>query len=269
MNEKISVLRSGQASVSLQIRGVEEVRINRFLANAGLGSRRGVEALIRLGKVRVDGEILEDMSFKVNPLVHQVEVEGKTILSSKKSHGEGDVWIYHKPRGPPCTREDPMGRKTIWDDLAHLPPPYQAVGRLDGESRGLLLISRRGDLRERLMHPRYEVEKIYRVIAMGKWSPLKASKLEKGVEMEEGGEGKAEVLSEVSVKGGIELLLRLRRGKKREIRYSLRALGMEVEDLHREKVLFLELGDLPAGKSRPLKENEMNHLLEKMELSPL
>jgi 23S rRNA pseudouridine2605 synthase len=249
---------------------MDGIRINRYLADAGLGSRRGVEELIRSGKVKIDGEVLSDLAFRVDGDVHRVEVAGKLISSeSKKTGSEAQVWIYHKPRGPLCTRTDPMGRSTIWEDMSHLPPPYQAVGRLDGDSRGLLLISRRGDLTERLMHPRYEVEKIYRVEAKGRWSESKVSKLEAGVEMEEGGEGKAEVLEQRPMKGGVELLLRLRRGKKREIRYSLKALEMEVTDLLREKLLFLELGDLPEKGSRPLSEGEMSQLLEKVELSPL
>lgn len=247
------------------------MRINRYLADAGLGSRRGVEGLVRSGRVKVDGSVVDNLAFRVDPLSHEVSVDGKVISSpSQKSDTDAvQVWMYNKPIGPLCTRSDPMGRSTIWDDLAHLPPPWQAVGRLDGESRGLLLVSKWGELSERLMHPRYEIEKIYRVVAEGKWSREKATMLENGVEMEEGGEGKAEVLEESARKGGVELLLRLRRGKKREIRYSLRALDMEVKDLLREKILSLDLGELSAGESRPLSHEEMSLLREKVELSPL
>ena len=167
-----------------------------------------------------------------------------------------DTWLYHKPVGLICTRNDPRGRPTIWRDLSHLPPPFQAVGRLDKDSCGLLLITRNGELAQHLLNPCDGVEKIYEVKAMGMWSKQKEELLRSGVEMARGGQGRADTLRAQECGTVVDLSLALRHGKKREIRYSLAALGLQVLALQRVKCAGLWLGDLPVGQSRPLSPQE-------------
>ena len=238
---------------------MQELRINRFLADAGLGSRREVEALVTTGQVKVNGEVMQDLSRRINPELDCVEVQGQTLTQAKT---QPSTWIFHKPVGCLCTRSDPKGRDTIWTHLPHLPPPFQAVGRLDFNSSGLLLITNDGQLAQRLMHPSFEVSKIYEVRARGPWSYEKSQRLEAGVEMVEGGIGKAKTLRASWVKKDevVDLRLLMKRGKKREIRYSLGALGMEVTRLHRVQLGELKLGELKKAESRELSEGDLSAL---------
>lgn len=236
----------------------EKLRINRFLANCGLGSRRQVESLVASGEVSINGRVVSDLSTRIEPSKDVVEVRGKRV---QQNLNDQQVWMYHKPLNCLCTRSDPKGRRTIFDDLKHLPAPYQAVGRLDQNSTGLLLITKRGDLSQALMHPKYEIPKIYEVLVEGDWNLEKEKKLAKGVKMREGGYGKALVVNaEVRSAHQIFLKLELRRGKKREIRYCMEALEMKVLSLHRTKLGPLSLGKLKAGQSRALSESEIKAL---------
>ncbi|MBF0198686.1 MAG: rRNA pseudouridine synthase [Planctomycetes bacterium] len=235
------------------------LRINQYLAQCGVASRRGAEKLILAGEVVVNGEKAHSLSMQIEASQDEVKVRGKLVKIGKN---QSETWAFHKPKDCLCTRSDPQGRKTIFDYLAHLPPPYQAVGRLDQDSEGLLLITRNGHLAEKLMHPRGEITKIYHVLATGEWKDSFADKLKTGVRMKEGGQGKAKVLEyeKLSAKKH-RLLLELKRGKKREIRYSLAALNLKVYELRRLSIDFLKLGCLPLGKSRPLEEGEEKKLI--------
>ena len=260
------------------------IRINRYLADRGLGSRRQTEKLIQEGRVKVNGQVLHDLGAKIDPEHDVVTVDvqpqsvndpnPKVALTSPSSQSEAsaspshlhsnestlaDTWLYHKPMGLLCTRDDPMGRPTIWTELPQLPPPYQAVGRLDKDSSGLLLITRDGDLAQRLMHPSFEVSKIYEVRIRGEWNEQKQNQLAEGVEMLEGGIGKAETLraSFHKYSNVVDLRLLLQRGKKREIRYSLAALNVEVLSLQRVQLGQLKLGELRKSQSRPLGADDL------------
>jgi 23S rRNA pseudouridine2605 synthase len=236
----------------------EKLRINRFLANCGLGSRRQVESLVSSRRVSVNGEVVSDLSARIDTAKDIVQVDGKKV---QPDVNEQQVWMYHKPLNCLCTRDDPKGRRTIFEDLPHLVAPFQAVGRLDQNSTGLLLITKRGDLSQALMHPKYEISKIYEVLVEGKWSRDKEKQLAQGVEMREGGEGKALVLSADSRSPSQTFLrLELRRGKKREIRYCMEALQMKVLSLHRTQLGPLKLGALKPAQSRALSDSEIQAL---------
>ena len=245
---------------------MEGVRINRYLADGGLGSRRQVESLVAAGEVSINGEVVVDLSRRVLPS-DEVVVRGEQVKAEGKQESL-DVWMYHKPRGLLCTRTDPEGRPTIWEDLSHLPPPYQAVGRLDQDSSGLLLVTNDGQLANLLMHPRHEVSKTYEVRAHGQWSKEKRIQLSKGVKMKEGGVGQAEVVRAVPKGSRVDLKLLLKHGKKREIRYCLEALGLEVELLHRVKLGSLGLNDLLLGRSRKMSPSEVEQLKDSVKKRP-
>ena len=276
-----------------------QLRINRYLADAGLGSRRLTEKLIQEGRVMVNGQTLLDLGAKIcsdsdvvavdgielkyttsdaglplsSPVLELDELSATTSELNHPVHthidASQDTWLYHKPMGLLCTRDDPMNRPTIWTELPHLPPPYQAVGRLDKDSSGLLLITRDGDLAQRLMHPSYEVSKIYEVRIRGPWDEQKQKQLAEGVEMLEGGLGKAETLrcSFHKYSDVVDLRLLLRRGKKREIRYSLAVLNVEVLSLQRVQLGQLKLGELKKGQSRPLSALELEQLEAKVNIN--
>lgn len=231
------------------------MRINRFLAQCGFGSRRNVEQLIEKERVTVDGVLCVDKATKIEVGVNIVTVDG---VKAELQDNQDETWIFNKPPGYLCTREDPKNRKSIYALLGHLPPPYQAVGRLDRNSRGLLIITKNGALSNILMHPRYEIKKQYKVRAFGKWDPSFVQKLADGVEMCEGGVGRMKVINCLRTsEKDIELLLELKEGKKREIRYSLAALNLKVIDLLRIQIDFLNLDGLKEGKSRALNSDEL------------
>jgi 23S rRNA pseudouridine2605 synthase len=266
---------------------MEPLRINRYLADAGLGSRRQTDKLIQEGRVSVNGQILRELGLKIIPSQDVVAVDGREVALTTQTEkldtlprealfpsltvpqstepdttNSANTWLYHKPMGLLCTRDDPMERPTIWTELPHLPPPYQCVGRLDKDSSGLLLITRDGELAQRLMHPSFEVSKIYEVRIRGEWNEQKQLQLAEGVEMLEGGVGKAETLRASFHKyvNVVDLRLLLRRGKKREIRYSLAALNVEVLSLQRVQLGDLKLGELKKGQSRPLNQGDLDLL---------
>lgn len=231
------------------------MRINQFLAKCGLGSRRSVEKLIEDGNISLNGKCLSDKSYKVDLENDEITYLGKKCSLEKAS---ASTWVFHKPPGYLCTRSDPNRRKTIFDLLPHLEAPFQAVGRLDKDSRGLLLISKDGELSEKLMHPRYSVSKTYKVLVEGKWKESFKELLTQGVQMKEGGSG---VMSVLSVKERrlhlYECVVLLHEGKKREIRYSFEALHLKVLDLCRTHIGKFSLGDLKEGHSREItKEDE-------------
>ncbi|MDD2707679.1 MAG: pseudouridine synthase [Verrucomicrobiae bacterium] len=234
------------------------VRINAFLASAGLGSRRSVESLVREGRVTLNGTRVESLSVRVDPERDQVACDGRAVKTLVSRYV-----LFHKPAGCACTRHDPHIRKTIYDllpaELHHL----AYAGRLDADSEGLLLLSNDGDWLERLAHPRHGVRKTYHVLVKGRPSPEVLDKARKGVHSE-GELLKPElvgVLEESSpaprkhVRGAeppVWLVVMLREGRKREIRRIFGALGHPVKRLCRVAVGKLELGGLPVGKWRDL-----------------
>src|SRR5271165_2029814 len=136
-------------------------RLNKYLAHAGLGSRRHCEELIRAGRVSINGAAIRDLATRVTP-EQTVAVDGAPI------HAERPVyWLVNKPRGYLCTNNDPAGRPRAIDLVPHVSQRVYTVGRLDEDSEGLLLLTNDGDLANRLMHPRYGVEKTYLVQVAG------------------------------------------------------------------------------------------------------
>src|SRR5262245_24579855 len=137
-------------------------RLNKFLAHAGVGSRRQCDSLIQAGRVMVDGVRVTDAGARVDPESAQVTVDNQPVRTEKKVY-----WVLHKPRGVLCTNHDPAGRDRAIDYLSHVDQRVYTVGRLDEDSEGLLLMTNDGDLANQLMHPRFGVEKTYLVQVAG------------------------------------------------------------------------------------------------------
>jgi 23S rRNA pseudouridine2605 synthase len=229
-------------------------RLNKFLAHAGLGSRRQCEDLIRAGRISIDGHIVRDLATRVAP-GQIVAMDGTSL------HAERPVyWLVNKPRGYLCTNHDPAGRPRAVDLVPHVPQRVYTVGRLDEESEGLLLLTNDGDLANRLTHPRYGVEKTYLVQVAGNPTRDDVQNLLKGVWLSDG-HVRARSVRRLRKQGeSAWLRIVLCEGKNREIRRMLARLGHKVMRLQRVAIGPLELGRLGTGKSRPLSPGDLRLL---------
>src|SRR5436305_12359545 len=156
-------------------------RLNKLLAHAGLGSRRHVEDLITAGRVTVDGERVRDLATKIDPAAHTVAVDGQPLRVERHVY-----WLVNKPRGYLCTNHDPAGRPLVIDLVPKATQRIYTVGRLDEASEGLLLLTNDGALANRLMHPRFGIEKTYVVQVAGHPKPEDMKQLLRGVWLSEG-----------------------------------------------------------------------------------
>jgi 23S rRNA pseudouridine2605 synthase len=226
------------------------MRINRFLAASGLGSRRSCEDLIRDGHVTINGQICLNLATEVTEKDF-VKVGSRRILPEKHLY-----ILLHKPRGYLCTASDTHDRRTIFELLPGNWPRLFHVGRLDRDSEGLLILTNDGELALRLTHPRYKMEKEYEVLLDRPFNPADAPRLLRGVSIE-GGRAKAESVRQLS-----PMLLRivLAQGLKRQIRLMLYKLGYEVERLIRIRIGPLRLTGLRVGEWRALTAAEVEAL---------
>ena len=223
------------------------MRLNRFLAAAGVGSRRHCDELISSGRVTINGRVCTDFSAQPAEGDH-VKVGSKIVRPERQLH-----IILHKPAGFVSTRSDPNARDTIFDLLPANMPRLFNVGRLDAQSEGLLLLTNDGDLAQRLAHPRYKVEKEYEVVLDRPWNPELAPKLLRGVMLD----GQRARLDRVYPVKPILLRVVLRQGINRQIRRMFYEIGYEVKRLVRTRVGTLRLGELPRGHWRALTSGEL------------
>jgi 23S rRNA pseudouridine2605 synthase len=224
------------------------MRLNRFLAAAGFGSRRACEALIKDGKISINGHYVRDLATIVKP-GDDVRVAGK-----RRPRPSPLVYVLlHKPKGVLCTRSDERQRRTVFDLVpAHFGRLFH-VGRLDKDSEGLILLTNDGALSQRLTHPTHEVEKEYEVLLDKPFDAGHAVKLLQGF-MIEGGRARAEGVQMIAP-ALVKLILR--QGIKRQIRLMFFKLGYEVKRLVRTRIGRLNLGALQPGQWRVLDKREV------------
>lgn len=219
------------------------MRLQKFLAQAGVASRRAAEDLILAGRVCVNGVCVRELGTRVEPERDAVTFDGRPVGL------RAFEWVaLHKPRGYVSTRHDPQGRPTIYDLL---PPDLGRlfyVGRLDADSEGLILLTNDGDTAHRLLHPSYQVEREYEADVAGEPGDAVLRQLLQGVELEDG------VARAVRIErsGRQRLLLTLTEGKKREVRRMLAAVGHPVRRLRRTRYGTVALGALAPGEWRRL-----------------
>jgi len=242
------------------------IRINRFLSLCGLGSRRQVEFFLQKKTVTLNGRPITDLSTRIDPGKDRVALAGKALVPQTQIK----TLLLNKPAGYVTTRQDEWGRATVYSLLPpDLRQQVKAVGRLDRESRGLLLFTNHGILGHRLMHPRYHAAKTYRVYCRGTLSAADVARLRAGVELEDGRTLPAEVEKIPSDrKGQTALLITLREGRKRQIRRMFMQLKRPVTDLQRISQGPLSLGSLAEGAWRYLTAEEGRRLWESVELPP-
>lgn len=234
----------------------EAVRVQKLLAGWGLASRRTIEEWILAGRIKVDGVVVKEQGLKLVPGQNLIEVDGQEVRPPVQI--DPIVLAYHKPVGFVSTLEDPFSRPTI---LEHLPQDHRLfpIGRLDLESSGLLLVTNYGEMANRLLHPRYKVDKEYEVIIDGQLlSEAELKRFAEGLPLDDGMTAPCEIRQLVGGKYAIIL----REGRKRQIRRMLQVLGRQVKHLHRSRFGPIELGRLKPGETRPLNAFEMHQLLK-------
>lgn len=227
------------------------MRLNRFLASAGLGSRRAVEALVEAGRVTVNGGVVTELATVVGE-GDVVKVDGRAVRPQA-----GLVLLFHKPRGAVCSREPQGAPRTVFDYLPPGMPRLFYVGRLDAESEGLLILTNRGDLAQRLMHPSHRIEKAYRVKLDKPLEEEDRRKMEKGFVIEPGF-ARAESVRRLA---GSWVEVVLTQGLNRQIRLMFWRLGYNVDRLIRTRIGRLLLGKLKPGQSEPLDELEIERFV--------
>lgn len=215
----------------------EGVRLNKFLAQCGLGSRRSCENLIRQGFVEINGQVVTDLAVRILPSDH-VRCEGK-LLHQQKTF----TLLLNKPAGCLCTRKDPRGRPTIYDVVPAKFHKLNYIGRLDFNTTGLILLTNSGELNEQLTHPRYHVEKEYHVMLDRQFTPDFVPQLLEGFRLEEG-LARAEA---VEIVGQRRVNVVLTQGFNRQIRRMFNKIGYKVRYLERFRIGSLVDYDLQPG----------------------
>ena len=263
---------------------MNEMRLQKFLARAGVASRRHSEELIAAGRVAVNGHVVTVLGTKVDPAADEVAVDGDPVALPEQSV----TLMLHKPAGYVTTMDDPQGRPCVAELVPDVPGLYP-IGRLDADTTGLLLFSTDGDLGHALLHPRTHVRKRYLALVEGAPSADSAAALRQGIQLDDGLTAPAEVdvlegaardaaLAAIGEGEGASgwsgrhpkgqsrdqqrrdaavLQVGLFEGRKRQVRRMLEAVGHPVLALHRASVGGLELGALPRGTWRELTADEL------------
>ena len=245
--------------------GLPTFKLQKALAQAGLGSRRNMEELVREGRVTVNGAPAA-IGTRVGPR-DVILVDGKPIGRSMEG-GAPRVLLYYKPEGEIVSRDDPGGRASVFD---HLPPPrggkWLAVGRLHLNTSGLLVFTTSGELANRMMHPRYEVEREYAVRVLGRVTPEQQKRLVSGIELDDG-VGRCESIRDQGGEGANHWYhVVIREGRNREVRRLFDALGLRVSRLMRVRFGTLTLPrDLKRGRYLELRRREVGDLLVELGL---
>jgi len=224
------------------------VRLNAYLARAGIASRRGADELIKAGRVTVNGQ-----PGQLNTFVERrdwVEVDGEPVFAQKLTYV-----LLHKPPGTVTTARDPKGRPTVVE-LVDVPERVVPVGRLDADTTGALLLTNDGPLAHRLAHPRYGVEKVYEVEVEGEPDETALQRLAEGVELEDGPSAPARA----RLLGPSTIELTLHEGRKHQVKRMCEAVGHPVRRLHRSRYAGLTLDGVEPGDWRELEAAEVQEL---------
>ncbi len=233
------------------------IRLQRYLAMAGAGSRRHCEEFILAGRVTVERETIRELGFRVVPGEQDVRLDGERVRLERKTW-----YLLNKPTGYLCTNSDPGGRMRVIDLFPKDRERLFTVGRLDENSQGLILVTNDGELAHRLAHPRYRVPRIYQVQVAGIPDRELLEQLKRGLYFAEGRFKVADAKLVTVRKSSAVLELVLMEGQNREIRRLLAKVGHKVQRLERVALGPLELGDLPVGNYRLLTPQEIAALSE-------
>ena len=232
------------------------MRLQKFLSESGVASRRASEAIILAGRVTVNGKVIQILGTKIQPGRDRIEVDGQPIKAKRKLY-----IALNKPPGFLCTRKDPEGRRTVTDLLPAEWGHLTTVGRLDRDSEGLIFLTNDGEFSLRLTHPRYGVRKVYRATVEGRVEPPVLRKFLAGIE-DAGETLKAEKARLISANNSHSVVeLELGEGRNREVRRLFASQELEVARLQRIQIGRIKLGELPVGKWRTLNDTEVASLV--------
>jgi len=232
-----------------------EERIQKILARAGICSRRKAEEYIAAGRVTVDGQIITRPGLKVNPDQAAITVDGKPIRQEEKIY-----LLLHKPPGYVTTMSDPQGRPIVMDLLTGVKHRVFPVGRLDLDSEGALILTNDGALGNKILHPRFEVNKTYEATIRGVPKTAGLKQLEQGIMLEGRKTWPAQLRILQRKKGTTTIEVIIHEGKKRQVRKMFQAIGHPVLRLKRTAYGGLKLGTLGLGKFRFLTKNDLKKL---------
>lgn len=230
------------------------MRLQKFLAACGVASRRKSEDIISNGRVKVNGDIITEMGFKIDPDNDKVLVDDKNItLENRKVY-----IILNKPKGYVTTAKEQFDRKKV-TDLVDVPYRIFPVGRLDYNTEGLLILTNDGDLTFKLTHPKFKVEKVYIAKIQGIPTKNELRNFENGLKIEDyvTAPAKIKIIEKSKVNCTVEI--KIREGKNRQVRKMCDSIGHPVVDLKREKMGRISLGSLEVGNWRYLTEREINY----------
>lgn len=232
------------------------VRLQKFLAEAGVASRRASEKFIVEGRVSVNGEVVTELGTKVDPAHDEVLVDGNPVRIRRK------IYVaIHKPPGFVCTNDDPLNRRKLTDLLPLEWKKLYPVGRLDYESEGLIFATNDGDFCLKMTHPRYGIRKKYIAVVEGRVPPAVLQKMTHGIE-HEGETLRAEKARFLEVNNSHSTIeLELAEGKNREVRRLFESQGFVVVQLRRFQIGPIKLGELRQGRWRALTAQEIKSLL--------
>lgn len=243
-------------------------RLQKVLANAGVASRREVERMISEGRIRINGQVAV-LGDRVGPDT-KIELDGRAISSKRLTGLQRRIIIYNKPEGELVTRSDPEGRATIFPRLPKLKQGrWIAIGRLDINTSGLLLLTTDGELANRLMHPSHAVEREYAVRVLGKVEEAQLKQLTSGIELEDGPARFEEIVESGGSGANRWFHVVIVEGRQREVRRLWEAIGMRVSRLKRVRFGSVILdSSVKAGRWRELTDKESGELLEQVGMKP-
>ncbi len=230
------------------------MRLNKYLAQAGVASRRESDRLIQEGTVTVNGRLLIDPAYQVQEN-DEVAFDGKVLALQESTV----VYMLNKPKNVITTARDTHGRRTVMDLIPSNRRLFP-IGRLDKDTTGLILITDNGELANFLMHPKNRISRFYEVEIEGNLSPKEIAKIKKGVFIGDGEFGRGEIVKLMTHKTRSIITIRLQEGKKREVRRIFYSLGKKVFSLHRFQYGTMVLGDLQPGQWRGLSKKEVELL---------
>ena len=233
----------------------KEIRLQKYLANNGILSRRKAEEAIIQGKVKVDGKVVKELGTKINPLINKVEYQDKLV----KNEEEKVYILLNKPIGYVTTVKDQFDRDIVTDLIKGVKVKLLPVGRLDMYTSGALMLTNDGDFIYRVTHPKYEIEKTYNVTLRGIIENKQVEMLEEGVKIEDyiTKPARVKILKIDKEKNISRIQITIHEGKNRQVRKMCEAVGKKVLALHRAKIGKLDVKDLKIGEWRYLKEEEI------------
>lgn len=232
------------------------IRLNKYLSQQGLASRRQADTLISEGKVLVNDQPAK-LGTTIDPDKDTVKFLGKVVVSNKP---ELETYLVYKPLGYVSTTSDPQGRPTV-TSLVKSSTRLYPIGRLDQDSEGLILLTNDGDLGFKLTHPKHQIPKTYHALVTGNVTPTKLNRLRRGVMLKDGRTAPAQI-EVIRPQGNKSLLsITIFEGRNRQIRRMFSTQKLEVEKLKRVAIGELELGDLKPGNSKKLDTKDLSSLL--------